>query len=123
MLINELLRTCAHRTVATAAVSGIGLRFFADVEHAGGLAGLTVGEYVAMTVVRFARTSGEAEVRSVASAMAGSQEPILAGLRRLLCIMLAADCESNERQVRERLPYIPPRTCTMEFEVPREYLR
>lgn len=89
MLIEELLRTCANRSVANAAISSIGHRFAGEIEARARTREVAVGDYVSDAVSRFARSGDEAAMRSVVSAMDGAQEPILAGLHRILQITLS----------------------------------
>ncbi len=121
MLIQELLRTCANRKVAAAAVSSIGRKFFDEVQTAAAALDMSVGDYVAQAVTRFTLWGEEAELRSVASAMQGSQEPILAGLHRLICIMMTSDGATSERRLRERMPRIPTHLCALGIDARREY--
>ena len=90
MLIRELIRTCANENVAQAAVASIGRRFAGDVQEAADISGLTIGGFTALSVQRFFRKGDEAELRSVVAAMDKAQEPILAGLHRILCSELTA---------------------------------
>ncbi len=85
MLISEIIRTCANESVAQAAVASIGQRFACDVREAASGKGMTVGSFTVRSVQRFAHKGDEAELRSVAAAMDKAQEPILAGLHRILC--------------------------------------
>ena len=90
MLIKEIIRTCANESVAQAAVASIGRRFAGDVRDAADVSGMTVGGFTALSVERFVRKGDEAELRSVVAAMEKAQEPILAGLHRIMCSELAA---------------------------------
>lgn len=102
MLIEELLRTCANRSVANAAISSIGHRFAGEIEARARTRDVAVGDYVSDAVSRFARSGDEAAMRSVVSAMNGAQEPILAGLHRILQITLvkAQRGQSTETVIR-----------------------
>ena len=96
MLIEEIVRTCRNESVAQAAVASIGRRFACDVAEAATINGMTVGGFTALSVTRFARQGDEAELRSVAAAMSDSQEPLLAGLHRILCATLSGGTASTE---------------------------
>ena len=98
MLIEEIIRTCANENVAEAAVVSLGTRFAGDVEDTALAYGLTIGSYAARSVQRFARDGDEAALRSVIAAMHGSQEPLLAGLHRILSSRLAADLPPRGRR-------------------------
>ena len=120
MLIEEILRTCTNRKVANAAVLSIGQRFSAEIERLADSEGTSVGDYVAETVLQFARSGDEAKMRSVACAMERSQEPILAGLHRLLSIMLVPDASGRERTAiergtRDKAAHFPPHLCALEL--------
>ena len=88
MLIDEIVRSCVHEDVATAAVACIGRSFSAEISRAASEHGMTAGAYAAMSVQGFARRGDEAELRAVRTAMAGAQEPVLVGLQRILCMTL-----------------------------------
>ncbi|MDR3462221.1 MAG: hypothetical protein P4L76_07900 [Beijerinckiaceae bacterium] len=104
MLIEEIVRSCVHESVARVAVASIGSKFYAEIEEVAASYGMTLGGFVALSVQRFARHGDEAELRAVRLAMTGAQEPILAGLHRILCIMLAAGIPSDSVRRRERRP-------------------
>ena len=111
MLIEEIIRSCSNERVAAAAVASLGLRFACGIRDAAEAYGMSVGEFAALSVGRFARHGDEAEMRSVLVAMEDAQEPILAGLHRILSIMLAAGVPSIERRRRERGPRIAAQFC------------
>ena len=104
MLIEEILRSCANEQVAEAAVACIGRNFSAKVSDVAASYGLSIGTYTTLSVDRFARHGDEGELRSVLAAMEVSQEPVLAGLHRILCIMLAAGVPTGERRSHLRVP-------------------
>ena len=90
MKIEEVVRSCAHEAVAATVVRCIGRAFHADIEAVARAFHMTPGAFTALAVQRFARHDDEAEKRAVRAAMQDAQEPILMGLHRILCIMLAA---------------------------------
>ena len=90
MLIEEIVRTYVHESVAQAAVASLGRRFADDVAEAATMKGMTVGGFTAQSVSRFVRQGDEGELRSVIAAMNHSQEPLLAGLDRILCATLGS---------------------------------
>jgi hypothetical protein len=104
MLIEEILRSCVHERVAQVAAASIGSKFYAEIEEIAASYGMTPGGFVALSVQRFARHGDEAELRAVRTAMTGAQEPILAGLHCILCIMLASGIPSDSIRRRERRP-------------------
>jgi hypothetical protein len=106
MLIEEIVRTCIHESIAQVAVMCIGRKFFGEIEDAATSYGMTPGAFTALSVERFARHGDEAEIRAVQTAMTGAQEPILAGLHRILCIMLAAGVQSDSVKRRGTSPHL-----------------
>ena len=106
MLIDEIIRSCRSEIVAEAAVASIGPAFALDVATAAEARGLGVGEFTARSVQRFARKGGEGEMRSVIAVMDTSQEPILAGLHRIMSIMIGAGEGEDVSYVRAR--WVPP---------------
>jgi hypothetical protein len=116
MMIQEIVRSCANGSVAQAAVASIGRSFLAKVEDRAGAYDMTVGDFTALAVDRFVRHGDEGELRSVVHSMQGSQEPVLAGLHRILCIMLASDGGWQDRRRRDRLPRMTAQLCAMNAE-------
>ncbi len=88
MLIDELVHTCAHEDVAKAAVFSLGLPFAGQVASAVQFRDVTIGAFVAQAVCRFAATAKEDERRSLEAAMAGKDQPLLAGLHHILVPVL-----------------------------------
>lgn len=121
MLIEEIVRSCSNDRVAQAAVSSIGRNFLAEVRDRASAYEMSVGAFTALSVDRFRRHGDEGELRSVIEAMRGSQEPILAGLHRILCIMLASGgLHAEERRRRDRMPRVTAQLCAMEADSLRE---
>ncbi len=89
MLIEEVIRSCAVGPVAEAAVASVGGGFAIEVERAANARGLSVGDYAVKSVRRFARDGREGEMRVVASAMVGSQVPVLAAFEQILVLDIA----------------------------------
>ncbi len=107
MTIDEIIRTCASEPVAAAAVSSIGRAFATEVQATAHHYDMSMGAFTTFAVERFARLGDEREMRSVRTVMDKAQEPILAGLHRILCITLASGVPSGERckrAVAVRLP-------------------
>ena len=102
MLIDEIVRTCVNESVAQAAVASIGHRFAGDVAEAATVNGMSVGDFTARSVERFARQGNERELRSVVAAMNNSQAPLLAGLHRILCATLDGKAASIEHRRADR---------------------
>lgn len=115
MLIGEVVRTCANDRVAHAAIASIGRRFLADVTERATAYDMSVGEFAKLSVERFLRHGDEAELRSVTSVMIGAQEPVLAGLHRVLCIMLAST-GSSDRHPADRKPCLAAQLCALEAD-------
>lgn len=120
MLIEEIVRSCVNDRVAEAAVASIGRKFLAEIRERAQSYGMSVGEFTSLSVRRFARHGDEAELRSVQDAMKDSQEPVLSGLHRILCIMLAAGGHVGERRARDRAPRIAAQLCAMDADRFRE---
>ena len=106
MLIEEIIRSCRSETVAEAAVASIGPVFANDVAAAAEARGLGVGEFTSRSVQRFARKGAEGDMRSVIAVMDTAQEPILAGLHRILSIMIGAG--GREDHIHARSGWVPP---------------
>ncbi len=122
MLIEEVIRTCVNENVAYAAVACIGRNFLAEVTDRARTYDMGVGAFTVLSVDRFLRHGDEGELRSVISAMRGSQEPVLAGLHRMLCIMIASSAATScgERQKGDRTPRMTAQLCAMEADHRRE---
>ncbi len=88
MLIEEVIRSFAVGSVAEAAVASVGGGFAVEVKRAASASGMSIGDYTAARVGRFARNGREGEMRAVVTAMAASQVPVLAGLEQILCLDL-----------------------------------
>ncbi len=101
MLVEEIVRTCVHESVAQAAVASIGPRFADDVAEAATIKGMSVGSFAALSVRRFASQGDEGELRSVVAAMSNAQEPLLAGLHRILCATLGEPAAPSRLRARQ----------------------
>ena len=121
MLIEEIIRSCGNANVAQAAVASIGRNFAAEIATAAQSYGLEIGAFIVLSVERFARHGDEGELRSVLSAMDAAQEPVLAGLHRILCIMLASGVSRAERREANPRPRMLAKLCAMEADTRREY--
>ena len=88
MLIEEVIRSFAVGPVAEAAVASVGGGFAATIKRVASEKGMSVGDYAVARVGRFAKDGREGEMRAVASAMAVSQVPVLAGLEQILWLDL-----------------------------------
>lgn len=118
MLIEEIIRSCANEHVAEAAVASIGPSFFGKVRCVASSYGMGVGAYVVLAVDRFARHGDEGEMRSIFASMHKAQEPVLAGLHGILCVMMAAGTSRTGRP-RPSVPRIPATICALEIETRR----
>lgn len=121
MLIEEIIRSCANPNVAHAAVASIGRSFSNEIADAASHYDMDVGGFVALSVNRFARHGDEGELRSVLAAMDSAQEPLLAGLHRILCIMLAAGVPSTGARRQTSIPRMTAALCAMEADTRREH--
>jgi hypothetical protein len=97
MQIEEIIRSCRSESVAHAAVASIGPKFAQDVASAAQSSGMSVGGFTSQLVERFARQGDEAQMRSVRAAMNEAQQPVLAGLERILTIRLCGQAEGEIR--------------------------
>jgi hypothetical protein len=88
MSIDELVHTCAHEEVATAAVFSIGLSFAGKVAFAARSHDVSVGAFVAQAVRLFAINAQDAERRHLAASMRNQDQPLLAGLHCILAPIL-----------------------------------
>ena len=120
MLIEEIVRSCANGKVAHAAVASIGRNFLGQVSDRASAYDMSVGAFTALSVDRFLSHGDEGELRLVRDAMAGSQEPILAGLHRILCITLASGGRTEARRTRDRMPCMTAGLCAMEADNRRD---
>ena len=89
MLTRDIIVSCSNAKVAQAALASIGGPFASRVEaHAEGL-GIEAGELAADIVRRFAAQALPQDWDSLVQAMAGHDQPVLAGLRHILDAGLA----------------------------------
>ena len=84
MSVDEIIHTCSNEKVAQAAVASIGFVFALRVKTTADVHGLTIGAFAARVVSEFGRVADERERKVVHGAMAGSQQPILCGLKTIL---------------------------------------
>ena len=116
MQIEEIVRSCANDRVAEAAVASIGRKFLAEVLVQATAYDMSIGGFTALSVRRFLSHGDEGEMRSVADAMRNSQEPVLSGLHRILCVMLASGGPRGERRKLDRMPRITAQLCAIEAD-------
>lgn len=91
MLI-DLINSCAHGAVARAALGSIGPAFADRVCVAARRSGADdAGAFAAKSVRAFAREADAAELRRLAGAMEGKDQPVLEGLRFILDRAIARD--------------------------------
>ena len=121
MQIEEIIRTCTNEQVASAAVGSIGRGFDQEIRQAAEAYGMSLGAFTTFSVERFARKGDESEMSAVRAAMKTSQEPILAGLRRILCIALAAGMP-REHRAPDKTPLVPDRVCGWNGDTRREWI-
>lgn len=91
MLVSEVLRSCAHRHVAEAAVLSIGGDFASEVRAKAGHAGLSVGDFTAARVQQFSRHASERDWHLVTARMHGEDLALLSGLRFVMQRMMVED--------------------------------
>lgn len=83
-LIAEIIHTCSHEKVAHAAVVSMGSAFAGKVGATAGAKGLSIGAFTVHAVREFEKIGGEQEKQALRQVMNGSDQPILAGLQRIL---------------------------------------
>ena len=84
MLTRDIIVSCSNARVAQAALASIGGPFASRVQaHAEGL-GMDAGELAANTVQRFAIKAKPRDWDALLQAIAGHDQPVLAGLRHIL---------------------------------------
>ncbi len=81
MVIRDMLHSCSHDEIASAAVACIGGAFEDRVRAAALLRGLDVGRCVGGIVRRYARSATELEMARLRRFVSGADQPILCGLR------------------------------------------
>jgi len=88
MSFDELIHTCSHEDVATAAVFSLGLSFAGKVAFAAKAHDISMGAFVVQSVSNFAVFSGERQRNTLLNAMRDEDQPLLAGLRFILTPIL-----------------------------------
>lgn len=84
MLITDLIHSCSNDKVAQAALNCIGGPFAERVRAAARENGVSEGRFVAVVVRDFALRSDDERREDLARKIAGSDQPILNGLRHLV---------------------------------------
>ncbi|WP_246660005.1 MULTISPECIES: hypothetical protein [Methylosinus] len=84
MLVTDLIHSCSNDKVAQAATFCIGGVFAERVLAVAQENGVSAGRFVAVVVRDFALRAGETERAQLAREMAGCDQPILSGLRRVV---------------------------------------
>lgn len=88
MLRCEIIRSCSHEKVAEAAVISIGSAFRDRVALLAAASNMLPGVFVASLVRRFADEATDAENDGLSRVIAGSDMPILEGLRWIVETMI-----------------------------------
>lgn len=99
MLRAELINSCSHEKVAEAAVLSIGGGFRDRVALLARASDVSTGRYAAQCVRRFADEAHEDDWNALSAVIAGSDTPILHGLRWLVEAMLDGELP-GEREAR-----------------------
>jgi hypothetical protein len=84
MLVTDLIHSCSNDKVAQAATFCIGGVFAERVRAVAQENGVSEGRFVSVVVRDFALRADEAERAQLAHEMAGCDQPILSGLRRVV---------------------------------------
>ena len=88
MLIADILNSCAHESVAEAAIGSIGGDFADRLRTLATRCDLSAGELAGKLVRRFAIDATERDWRQVTAAMDGKDMPLLCGLRAIISSMM-----------------------------------
>jgi hypothetical protein len=84
MLVADLIHSCSNEKVAQAAVACIGGQFADRVRRVASKRGLAVGGFVAAVVRTFALRANEEARAALTTSVAGSDQPLLSGLRHVI---------------------------------------
>ncbi len=84
MLIADLIHSCSNEKVALAAVSCIGGQFADRVQRVASKKGLDAGRFVANVVRTFARRADDEARAALFTKVAGTDQPLLKGLRHVV---------------------------------------
>jgi len=88
MSFDELIHTCSHEDVATAAVFSLGLSFAGKVAFAARTHDISMGTFVSQAVANFAICASKRDREELLAAMHDEDQPLLAGLRFILTPIL-----------------------------------
>lgn len=102
MLRCEIIRTCSNERVAEAAVLSVGSPFKDRVTLLAAASGSPVGVYVAHLVRRFQDEANDSDLAALTRATAGSDMPILDGLRWIVEFMTGDSMCNSAGPVRAR---------------------
>lgn len=102
MLRCEIIRTCSHEKVAEAAVLSIGPGFRDRVALVAAASGMGAGACVAGFVRRFQEEASQRDMDALANFIAGSDMPILDGLRWIVEFMIDGSGGSGSEDPRFR---------------------
>lgn len=81
MIAHDIFHSCGNSRIAQAALRQMDRAFVARVERAARSEGLSTGEFVAENVKRYRMIGSRAALQK---AIAGSDQPVLKGLRHIL---------------------------------------
>jgi len=84
LIYREIVHTCSHPAVASAAVDSIGGDFARKMDSEASLRRMTRGVLAANLVRNFAAGADELDWQQVSAVARESDQPILSGLRRIL---------------------------------------
>lgn len=92
-MLKEIVNSCAHSSVAEAAVRSLGPAFAHQVKVAGRTRGLSLGAYASRAVQLFGEGASPATRRALDDAMRAADQPILAGIAFVLELAMDDDDE------------------------------
>lgn len=97
LLIRDMIHSCSNDEVAYAAIVCIGGEFVERVDAAARAREMPVGRFVAALVRNFATGAKQEQFVILQRAVAGSDQPILSGLRHVVERSLQNDVPSQPR--------------------------
>lgn len=84
MLVSEIVKSCSNDKVAAAALASIGGPFAARLIAHADSEGLEAGRMAAEMVHQFSQNASARDLQALRSAIVGTDQPVLSGLRHIL---------------------------------------
>jgi hypothetical protein len=102
MILLEIVHTCSHPAVASAALASIGGEFAAYFEATASRCNVSPGVLVARMVEEFSSSANHKERSDIGEAARVADQPILAGLRYILSVIPRIGTSAGARRCRRR---------------------